>query len=449
MPPKPDPPGLPTIDSRTGITPPTCPTDGNSGFPIFITGPEITDTLLDSIKMSAKYKYSFGPRTTLPSKISDNGFLDEPAGSSFIVDGIQYDLIAVQLVPPNSNQSAAYVYAGFKVGRPIAEYILQYKKRNASDIGESALIVMFPIYDVTNSAGSQVISRPVDDYLAVHLGLPQDVAGYPTPVAFFSGLSATPRSLSYTTCVETTNGLLRMKVVLFLTSYCISAATAKGYKDYLATLDKLAVPVRPRYRLGPSIRGGANTFAAANVRDGQLVASDESTEGYVRSGEIATNSGEFRQRMISSTDRPKDVAVRDAVHLAARSTQQFKCIPLDKAKDVQGNFVVIDPVSGERTLKDELDDRDAVAKALGAQAKEAPKSGSNKWKIVGIVLITIICIAVLIWVLRVLYNRAYDRGDLDALMSIPTVAARKAAEAATATATTATATATAATTATA
>jgi hypothetical protein len=399
-----DPPGLPKIDPRTGISPPTCPTDGNSGFPVFITGPEMTDTLLDSIKMQSNYKYSFAPRTTLPAKISDNGFLDEPAGSSFMVDGIQYDLVNVQLVPPNANNSAAYTYAGFKVGRPIAEYILQYKKRNASDIGESALIIMFPIYNVAKAEGTQVISRPVDDYLAVHLGLPQDVAGYPTPVVFFSGLPQAPRSISYTTCVETTNGLLRLKVILFLNSYCVSAVTAAGYAKYLSSLDTQAVPVRPRYRLGPSIRGGANTFGAADVKNGKLVASDESTEGYVRSGEIATTSGEFKQRMISSTDRPKDVAVKDAVHLGNRSTQQFKCIPLDKAKDVQGNFVVIDPVSGERTLKEELDDRDAVAKALGAQAKPAPVAESNKWKIVGITLIIIISLALVIWGMRVFYN---------------------------------------------
>jgi len=410
-----DPPGLPKINPRTGITPPTCPTDGNSGFPVFITGPEMNDTLLDSIKMQSKYKYSFAPRTTLPSKISDNGFLDEPAGSSFMVDGIQYDLVNVQLVPPNASNSAAYTYAGFKVGRPIAEYILQYKKRNASDIGESALIIMFPIYNVARAEGTQVISRPVDDYLAVHLGLPQDVAGYPTPVVFFSGLPQAPRSISYTTCVETTNGLLRLKVILFLNSYCVSAVTAAGYAKYLSSLDTQAVPVRPRYRLGPSIRGGANTFGAADVKNGSLVASDESTEGYVRSGEIATTSGEFRQRMISSTDRPKDVAVKDAVHLGNRSTQQFKCIPLDKAKDIQGNFVVIDPVSGERTLKEELDDRDAVAKALGAQAKSAPVAESNKWKVVGITMIIIVAIALVIWGMRVFYNWLDLNHHLDVL----------------------------------
>ncbi len=412
----PTPPGLP----------PVCPLHGNNGFPVNITGPDITDSLLDEIKMSVSYKYSFAPRSTTPAKIADSGYLDEPTGSSFSVDGIQYDLTNVQLVPPPSAQSAAYIYEKLKAGRPIAEYLLQYKKRNNSDIGEAALIIIFPIYNVTNSAGTQVIARPVQDYLSMHLGLA--VEGKPlTPEVFMTSLPDSPRSISYTTCIETLSGNLSIKVILFLNGYCVSADLAKAYADYLKALENQTSTVIPTYRIGPSLRGGADTFRKIMTSDGKLVVADQNSEGYVRSTDIGTNTQEFKQRMRSSTEKPTSVGAKASVSRANRTLQNFKCIPLDQAKDIKGNYVLVDPATGERTLDQELDDQNKEIKTF-KDTSTPPTGGSTNTTItVLIVFGAIIGLAIIIYLLRLLWLYARDTGALHFMQSSQVVAENAAA----------------------
>ena len=423
------PPGLPEIDPRTGILPPICPTDGNSGFPVNITGPDITDTLLDTIKMPTSYKYSFAPRSTVPAKIADSGYLDEPTGSSFSVDGIQYDLTNVQLVPPPSTLSANYRYEKLKAGRPIAEYLLQYKKRNASDIGEAALIIIFPIYNVANSEGTQVIARPVQDYLSMHLGLQTEGKPY-TPEVFMTSLPDSPRSISYTTCIETSSGNLSIKVILFLNGYCVSVELAKAYADYLKALENQTPTVIPTYRIAPSLRGGADTFRKIMTSDGKLVVADQNSEGYIRSTDIGTNTQEFKQRMMSSTEKPTSVGAKASVSRANRTLQNFKCIPLDQAKDIKGNYVLVDPATGERTLDQELDNQNKEVN-LFKQTSTPPTGGStNTMTTAFIIFGSVLGIAIIIYLLRLLWNYASQMGWINLAKAADVAVANAAAAAA-------------------
>jgi hypothetical protein len=88
-----------------------------------------------------------------------------------------------------------------------------------------------------------------------------------------------------------------------------------------------------------------------------------------------------------------------------RTTQQYKCVPLDRLKDVSGNLVLLDPATGARTLADTLrDEEDAKNMEINDVLPPKPDDGTlSTWVtyliIAGSVLLAFIIVgAVYYWI---------------------------------------------------
>ncbi len=342
-----------------------CQASGNVGFPVVIQGTIQRATIPDTSIRTAAFKTSLSVRSVPRTYDSTTGYIDELAGQdTFIFNSTPYLLQAVQIYDARNNTVLLPAATGAPTfeGVPAFGLALSFTKQQPNYAGEAALIVLIPIYSQATVTTAAEYHVDIDKYFKEIAD--RSISSETRSLGIFLNYEAF--RCSYSTCVELRSGnVLNMRVVLF-PGYVIQSATAALYRS----IPPLRVPGTLRDFQATAFRRSVNA-------QNQVTVSQWSEEGYCYAGLISVGDTEFYRRFTfyNSTIQPVAGPIRPGEeHL--RTTQQYKCMPLDKLKDVSGSLVLLDPATGTRTtLADELELDEVVKQAEVADVLPADGGG--------------------------------------------------------------------------
>lgn len=367
----------------------TCPANSFQGLPITFRGElkrDNFDVNYADIVRDIQLRTALSIRST-PRKFLDktHGFIEDNANDTLFINRIPYTLQTIQLcknwgtattpitVQPESDSPA----------EAFAQVVFAFKKAYNDYGGEPVYLVIVPI---SNTQDTQSYDTDIDSYFGDILN--QTVPRVKSLEPFFRGKTL---RLGYQSCVELQNpgdgaiSTLNVGVILCPGVY-LKTATVEDLKTYFGTRV-------PDFILPSFAHAGLNT---AEVKPDATV-SRWSAEGktYTQSRDLST-----KQFFIFNTDILPNAPTPTAAKVDAnglRTTQQYKCVPLDRLKDISGNLVLLDPATGARTLADALSDE---ADNLKAELKDVmaakPDDGTLLQSVYGLLKYIVAILAIII-----------------------------------------------------
>ncbi len=342
-----------------------CSAAGNSGLPVIIQGDIDRAAIINKKMQKMTFKTSLGQRSVPRTYDVTTGFVDELAGQdTFIFNSVPYQLQAVQVYNIRGQDTPLPTMEGAKAfdGPASFGFALSFIKQRENYSGEKGLMILIPIYSQANITASQNFHSDIDAYFRdMHS---QEVSKAASSLGVFLNYDAL--RITYVTCIELKEAQpLNLRVILF-PGYVVQATTADMYRD------------PPPLRVPGQLRNFVPTaFKRSMNSTNQLQVSEWSDEGYCYRGMISVGDDKFGLRFIFYDS--KIVPVKGPIKAGQESlipTSQYKCVPLDKVRDISNNLVIIDPITkSRRTLQDELD---ADAIATQAAIKDAdPNAGTT------------------------------------------------------------------------
>jgi len=351
-----------------------CPASGNIGFPVMPTSQIDLATTRDRQEFSMKLAAS--PTATGRTIDGPTGFINDNGigGTTFYFGNTPYSLAAIQVTRPH-NRNYITTLAAVATGAVMADVVFYFEMLAGNYVGNKALVYIVPCVSAasaTSSVGAPV-STDIDAYLA-------DAQ---------SRSAETPR-------VKSVEPFFTVKGTRVLYSTCLNMVAAGG-TTAVPTMT-IQVVVSPPAFLSAATAGPLGEA----VRAGYMWPSNIPRVGgeipKLEAGQtsLASNNRSLNEMKYSLTESPVErfmgggrlEYVRSPEDL--RTTQQYKCMPLDELKDVSGSMVLLDPASGTRTLADELDDRSASVTAdLGGAVPPPGVSKSAKTSVVTIIAIVL------------------------------------------------------------
>ena len=346
-----------------------CSATGNAGFPVVIQGDIERAGIVNKKLRKMTFKTSLSKRSVPRTYDPITGFIDELAGQdTFIFNSIPYVLQAVQIYNIRNQDTPLPTLQGSKAIDGVASFgmCFSFKKQQENYSGETALFILIPIYNLANVTNTNDYHTDIDAYFKDMMS--GSVSTAANSLGVFLNYDAL--RISYTTCIELKDSKpLNVRVILFA-GYIIQTTTTDLFKS-----------AAPPLRIPPALRDFKPTAFRRNVSgSGQttsLQVNQWSDEGFCYNGIISVGDDAFGVRFIFYDS--KIVPVKGAIKAGqegAIPTSQYKCIPLDKVKDISNNLVLIDPITkSRRTLQDELDAEEIVK---AAELKDAlPNADSN------------------------------------------------------------------------
>jgi hypothetical protein len=343
-----------------------CSAAGNSGLPVIIQGDIDRAAIINKKVQKMTFKTSLSQRSVPRTYDATTGFIDELAGQdTFVFNSCPYQLQAVQVYNIRNQDTPLPTLEGGRAFDGPASFglALSFSKLRENYSGENVLMILIPIYSQTNVAnGGKNFHSDIDAYFRDMRA--QEVSKAASSLGVF--LNYDSLRISYTTCIELKDSQpLTVRVLLF-PGYVIQNTTAELFRDPTP----LRIPGQLRDFKPTAFRRSLNS---AN----ELQVSQWSDEGYCYNSMISVGDDKFGVRFIFYDS--KIVPVKGPIKAGQENaipTSQYKCIPLDKVRDISNNLVIVDPITKSRvTLQDELD-ADQLAKQ--AEIKDTlPNADSN------------------------------------------------------------------------
>lgn len=371
-----------------------CSATGNSGFPIIVQGQINRAIIPDTSIVKATFKTALSTRSIPRTYDPQTGYIDEVAGQdTFILNGTPYLLQTAQIYDARNNALLIPTMEGSQpmTGQPTIGLSLCFTKQQENYAGETVLVILIPIFNQATATNGAEYHTDIDAYFLDMMS--QTVSQSASSLGVF--LNYQGLRVGYSTCIELKDSApINLRVLLF-----------GGYVIKPTTLAKFTAV--PPLRLPAPLRNYAATaFRRIAGKGGLLEVSQWSTEGYCYAGTISVGDDKFSKRFTfyDSLIEPAKGPIRPGTE-NLRTTDQYKCIPLNKVKDISGGLVLVDPATGaRRTLTDQL-----AADEIAEQAalKEAlPNYGSNGVRdfmfqfadIIAVVL-TVIIVAIIYYVI--------------------------------------------------
>ena len=344
-----------------------CSATGNAGFPIIIQGDIERAAIINKKLQKMTFKTSLSRRSVPRTYDPITGFIDELAGQdTFIFNSIPYVLQSVQLYNIRNQDTPLPTMKGAKAIDGVASFGMAFgfKKQQENYSGEKVLFIIIPIYSLANVTNTNDYHSDIDAYFRdMMTGTTSTAANSLSVFLNYDALR-----ISYTTCIELKDSVpINLRVLLF-----------PGYIIQNTTADLFMKSQPPALRIAGALRDFQPTAFRRNIgADNALQVTQYSDEGFCYNGVISVGDDAFGIRFIfyDSTIVPVKGAIKAGTESLIPTTQ-YKCIPLDKVRDISNNLVLVDPITkSRRTLQDELD-ADAMLKA--AELKEAlPNADSD------------------------------------------------------------------------
>ncbi len=378
-----------------------CSATGNAGFPVVIQGDIERAGIINKKLQKMTFKTSLSQRSVPRTYDPITGFIDELAGQdTFVFNSIPYVLQAVQIYNIRNQDTPLPTLQGSKAIDGVASFgvCFSFKKQQENYSGEPALFILIPIYNLANVTNTNDYHVDIDAYFRDMMS--GTVSTTANSLGVFLNYDAL--RISYTTCIELKdNKTLNVRVLLF-PGYIIQTTTSELFKG---TIPSLRIPPALRNFQPTAFRRSVSGSGAGAA----LQVTQWSDEGFCYNGIISVGDDAFGIRFIFYDS--KIVPVKGAIKAGTDSlipTSQYKCIPLDKVRDISNNLVLVDPITkSRRTLQDELD-ADALVKA--AELKDAlPNADSNGPRQFALQFATIIAAGIVVVVFGFIFYKIGQR----------------------------------------
>jgi hypothetical protein len=350
----------------------TCATDGNLGFPISITGAlSAGDQSFLNIQANPEIVPAFATRT-MPRRLNrqnesevgetQQNIIDESEQNTLLYKGKRYSLIHIQICAadtgggkwpytPNGNYkaNAAFVYSRLERESPqvVVLTVPLYEKESMENIAlQSPKATMYfeDVMKATRDRFSDVAMQP-------------RVAN----VGNLFGEFANQGYVSYISCIPIRSGPTKMATLNVLSAFFPSGWILP--KDLIESIGEYNYKGRSRFApffFPPTTRASFPTAiqepppspADSWIQD----INNWSDSGETFKNTIMVSSPEFATRFnwIAAGIMAGEGGVGGGVK-RLKTTFEYQCMPLDKVKDIDGKYVLLDPATGERSLRDALD----------------------------------------------------------------------------------------------
>ncbi len=360
----------------------TCATDGNLGFPISITGAlSAGDQSFLALQANAELIPAFASRI-MPRRLNrqtetetgetQQNIIDEGDQSTLLYKGKRYTLIHLQICAPDSGGGSwPYTPKGNYLAN--ACFIFSRIERDSPQV----IVLTVPLY-AKQSMENLALQSPkatmyFEDIKKATIDRFSDVAQKPrvANVGELFGELANPGYVTYITCIPIRSASNKIATLNVLSAFfpagwilpqeLIEYIGEYNYKDR-SRFAPFFFPPSARASFPTAIQEPPPSPADSWIQD----ISNWSDSGQTFKNAISVSAPQFVVRFnwiaagIMSGSTTGDVK-------RLKTTMEYQCMPLDRVKDIDGKYVLLDPATGERTLKDALaggDQKAEIAMAL-------------------------------------------------------------------------------------
>lgn len=348
----------------------TCATDGNLGFPISITGAlSAGDQSFLALQANAEIIPAFASRT-MPRRLNrqietetgetQQNIIDEGDQSTLLYKGKRYSLINLQICAPDSGLGAwPYTPKGIYLAN--ASFVFSRIERDSPQV----VVLTVPLY-AKQSMENLTLQSPkatmyFEDIKKATIDRFSDVAQKPrvANVGELFGELANPGYVSYITCIPIRSApnkiaTLNVLAAFFPAGWILPQELIEYIGDYYykgrSRFAPFFFPPTARASFPTAIQEPPPSPADSWIQD----INNWSDGGQTFKNTISVSAPQFVTRFnwiaggIMSGSTTGDVK-------RLKTTMEYQCMPLDRVKDINGKYVLLDPATGERTLKDALD----------------------------------------------------------------------------------------------
>jgi hypothetical protein len=346
---------------------------GLQGFPVQVAGwSAFTDKV--SIVVPNDIQLQFSPSETPMAYDSKTGALNFSGSNTFFMNGTLYTLRSVRLAQPKQTGIANFS------GNPIAE--LQFWGASTATRGAptNLAVLCLPIYQkpVESSAAWAVVNA---------------VTGQPSRLLDMVPEGDRVDVLKYSTCIETNIGGTAQISVAYWTS------GIPMEQELVNKLPKTFAPAGIPDIFGYKFLTAFEQYADEKRTKGRRQYNDlyNISQTYATLA-ISVSTSEFRNgfRLIQNFKK---------VGVVPRDTSAYKCIAIDRSKDIKEGKLLVDPKTG-RKLSDEVD----LAESQQAESMEEPTASPRDiWLRVCIVIGTLLGISFLAMGIIMIGKALFDR----------------------------------------
>lgn len=421
-----------------------CPANGNSGFPVNIIGTvSENDNTFQAMKGQKEVYLAFAPylqprlmirRRELNKKGWGRCFMAESGNNTLTYKGLIYNLKGVQFCQATHSGSN---WPKKPATTNAVDMIFTYTRAGWDNTYPTSFLVIVPIYvssTVTNgkppSASAEDFFREVatnTDLTLSEIPQPNFKTQFPTMDPLFKDLTD-KACITYITCVQLrappTNSQWNMKstnigVVYFPGGWIVRDQNVKllwtlGGKGKFE-FSPFVLPGESRKNWltavrTPPLEGTDPKIVSDHLREG-----DNWSSGMIAGSTISVADSAFPKRFQWI---PDGVAI-GSTEGRLKTTSDYTCLPLNKVKDLKGKYVLMDPTTGRRTLKDELE----LSAEERAALESAQKSGSAATTfaiIVGSILAGLVLIIGASYIVRFLLKRVNTQAGVEAVKEAAT-----------------------------
>lgn len=336
---------------------------GLQGYPVQVTGWS-GFTNRAALATPNDIQLQFSPSQSIMAYNKTTGAFQQLHNSTFIMGGSQYNVRVVRLAKPQQQGLA-------DLSVPAIAELSLWGTLAANAKGESAVAVLvIPLFQrPTETVAGDAIFRAIK--------------GEATKLQSLIPVGPNVNVVKYTTCIETqTKGTLNIQTAYWTTGAFLTQDMVRGLPNPLSSAGI------------PDILGTRVLTSYVQYNDAKRTKADRRFEVVVNQGilkpypsaiALGVGTNEFQNgfRIIFGFQ----VATQQE-----RDTSKYKCIAIDRERDIRDGQLVIDPTTGRR-LSEEVD----VAKKEQDDSLEINPEASSKpfWRTLAIVFGVLIGLAVL------------------------------------------------------
>lgn len=348
----------------------TCATDGNLGFPISITGSlSPSEQSFLALQANAEIIPAFASRT-MPRRLNrqietevgetQQNIIDEGDQNTLLYKGKRYTLIHIQICAAN-NGIGTWPYTPKGTYLANAAFIFSRVERDSPQV----VVLTVPLY-AKESMENLSLQNPkatmyFEDVRQATRDRFSDVAQRPrvANVGDLFGELANPGYVTYITCIPIRSAPDKIATLNVLSAYfpagwilpqgLIEYIGEYNYKDR-SRFAQFYFPPISRASFPTAIQEPPPSPANSWIQD----ISNWSDGGQTFGNTISVSDPQFviRFNWIASGIFTGST---DGNVKRLKTTLEYQCMPLDRIKDIKGKYVLLDPATGERSLKDALD----------------------------------------------------------------------------------------------
>jgi hypothetical protein len=359
---------------------------GLQGFPIQVIG---WSGFLEqsSILTPNDIHLQFSPSNTPMVYTKDTGELSTSGTSSFFMGGTNYTVRMVRICAPKQDGIASFS------GLPIAEFHIWGVPTGSTIQKADIAVLIVPI--IQTSIGSEAGTAIMEALSGSHVELVNTIP-------HGKGVDV----LKYSTCLETqSKSTITIAVAYWTTGAAVTQQLLQQAKFKSISLKAFGIPNILGFKVLTSF--SILDDEKRSKIDRRYQVKDEMLQSYSTSIALNVSSPEFKNgfRLIKDYTHKKKVI---------NQTKNFKCIAIDRSRDIKNGSLLVDPATGRR-----LDDEVAEARDQEQEVGSAGPSAGTIWIQICIILGTILGFSVLAGLIVFLATYFFTRksnqlGDIDA-----------------------------------